>query len=100
MTPLRERFIEDLRLRNRAPNTIECYVRHVRQFAEHFRRSPEQVGIEEIRQYQLHLLERKVSWSCFNQSGMMHLSVNLLRGKDLADSDRRLAGDWAIFSRR
>lgn len=67
MTPLRERFIDDLRLRNRAPDTIECYVRHVRQFAKHFGRSPERLGTEEIRQYQLHLLERKVSWSSFNQ---------------------------------
>lgn len=67
MTPLRTRFIEDLKLRNRAPETIEAYVRHVRQFAEHFRRSPEALGPEEIRQYQLHLIDRQLSFSTINQ---------------------------------
>jgi len=67
MTPLRERFIQDLQLRNRAPDTIEAYVQQVARFARHFHRSPETLGPEEVRQYQLHLLERKVSWSTFNQ---------------------------------
>ena len=68
MTPLRKRMIEDLQLRNRSPNTIKCYVGHVRRFARHFGCSPERLGPEEARQYQLHLLETKVSWSNFNQS--------------------------------
>jgi integrase/recombinase XerD len=68
MTPLRERFIQDLQLRNRAPDTIEAYVQQVTHFARHFHRSPETLGPEEVRQYQLHLLERKVSWSTFNQA--------------------------------
>jgi hypothetical protein len=34
MTPLRQRFIEDLQLRNRAPKTIEAYVLQVRKFAQ------------------------------------------------------------------
>ncbi len=67
MTPLRQRFIEDLQLRNRTPNTIEIYVRHVRDFAAHFGRSPEHLKPEDIRAYQLHLLQRPVSWSAFNQ---------------------------------
>ena len=68
MTPLRKRFIEDLQLRNRSPNTIDCYVSHLARFARYFGRSPEHLGPEETRQYQLHLLERKLSWSYFNQS--------------------------------
>lgn len=67
MTPLRQRFLEDLRLRNRSPKTICCYLRHVTQFARYFGRSPEGLGPEQARQYQLHLLERKLSWSSFNQ---------------------------------
>jgi site-specific recombinase XerD len=67
MTPLRQRFVEDLQLRNRSPRTIETYVRHVKGFAAHFGRSPEQLGPDEVREYQLHLLQRKVSWSAFNQ---------------------------------
>ncbi len=38
------------------------------QFARYFRRSPDQLTSEHARQYQLHLLQKKVSWSTFNQS--------------------------------
>jgi integrase len=68
MTPLRRRFIDDLRLRNKSPRTIETYVLRVVQFARHFGRSPELLGPEELRGYQQHLLARQVSWSMFNQS--------------------------------
>jgi integrase/recombinase XerD len=68
MTPLRQRLVDDLRLRNYSPRTIEIYVAHVARFAKHFGRSPELLGAEEVRAFQLHLLERKVSWSQFNQS--------------------------------
>jgi integrase/recombinase XerD len=69
MTPLRQRMLEDLRLRNYAPKTQEIYVDHVARFARHFGRSPEALGPEEIRAYQLHLMqEKKASWSSFNQA--------------------------------
>jgi len=67
MTPLRQRFIDDLRLRNYARRTIDTYVCQVVCFARHFGRSPEVLGPDDIRAYQLHLLERRVSWSTFNQ---------------------------------
>jgi len=60
-------MIEDLKIRNRSPRTIGTYVQHVAQFARHFGRSPELLGPEEVRQYQLHLLEKKISFSTFNQ---------------------------------
>lgn len=68
MTPLRQRFIDDLRLRNKSPRTIETYVLRVALFARHFGRSPEVLGPEEIRSYQQDLLARQVSWSQFNQA--------------------------------
>ena len=67
MTVLRQRMIDDLRIRNRSPRTIETYVHHVARFARHFGRSPELLGAEEIRTYQLHLIEQDTSWSLFNQ---------------------------------
>jgi site-specific recombinase XerD len=68
MTPLRQRFIDDLRLRNYARRTIDTYVGRVACFAKHFGRSPELLGPQEVRDFQLHLLERRVSWSSFNQA--------------------------------
>jgi integrase/recombinase XerD len=68
MTPLRQRFIDDLRLRNYARRTIETYVSRVACFAKHFGRSPELLGVNEVRDFQLHLLQQRVSWSSFNQA--------------------------------
>lgn len=69
MTPLRQRLLEDLQRRNYAPKTIACYVLHVAQFARHFGRSPEQLGADEIRTWQLHLLQvKRASWSAYNQA--------------------------------
>jgi site-specific recombinase XerD len=52
-------MLEDLQIRNYAPSTVECYVRSVADFARHFRRSPVQLGSEEIRSWQLYLLRDK-----------------------------------------
>jgi integrase/recombinase XerD len=68
MTSLRQRLIQDMQLRNLAPETIRGYVYYVARFSKYFGRSPEQLTPEHARQYQLHLLEKKVSWSTFNQS--------------------------------
>ena len=68
MTPLRQRFVDDLRLRNYSPRTIEAYVAGVARLAKHFGRSPDQLGTEEVRAFQLHLVGLRVSWSLFNQT--------------------------------
>ena len=62
VSPLRQRMIEDMTVRNFAPNTQESYLRQVSLFARHFGKSPDQLGPEEIRTYQIYLAEeRKVS---------------------------------------
>lgn len=68
MTPLRRRLCEDLALRNYSPRTVQCYVAAIAAFAKHFGRSPDQLGPEEIRSYQLHLIAKQASWSAFNQA--------------------------------
>lgn len=44
MTSLRQRFIEDLQLRNRSPRTVECYVFHLKKFACYFGQAPDRVA--------------------------------------------------------
>jgi integrase/recombinase XerD len=64
MTSLRQRMIEDMQIRNLAVHTQETYVIQVSMFARHFSRSPELLGPEEIRTYQVYLTnERKLATS-------------------------------------
>jgi integrase/recombinase XerD len=51
MTELRKRMIESLQLRGLSERTQEAYVRAVRQLAEHYHKSPDQISEEELRQY-------------------------------------------------
>jgi site-specific recombinase XerD len=55
-TPLRQRMIDDMQIRNYSPHTIAAYVRFVARFAEHYDRSPDRLGLEEIRDYQVFLV--------------------------------------------
>src|ERR1700692_4119036 len=64
MTPLRQRMTEDMQVRNLSPHTQNSYVQQVSLFARHFDKSPEQLGPEEIRAYQVYLTnERKLATS-------------------------------------
>ena len=67
MTPLRQRMIEDMRIRNFATTTERSYIHYVADFAKHFNRSPEELDLEAVRQYQLYLSEdRKLSPQSIN----------------------------------
>lgn len=59
MTSLRRQMIEDMQIRNLAVNTQESYVRQVSRFARHFKKSPELLGPEQIRAYQVYLTKEK-----------------------------------------
>jgi len=59
MTPLRQRMLEDMRIRNLAVNTQEAYVQQVSLFARYFNQSPERLGPEQIRAYQVYLTTDK-----------------------------------------
>jgi integrase/recombinase XerD len=62
MTPLRQRMLEDMQIRNLSPHTQASYVQQVSQFARHFSKSPVELGPEDIRTYQVYLTnERKLA---------------------------------------
>lgn len=87
MTPLRQRYLEDLQVRNRSPKTQRLYVACGSLYARHFRKAPERLGPEDIRAYQLSLgHDTQVSWRRFNQR------VCALRFLDRVT----LGKDWAI----
>ena len=49
MTPLRQRMLEDMQVRNLSPHTQASYCQQVSQFARYFGKSPEDLGPEDIR---------------------------------------------------
>jgi len=57
MTPLRQRMLEDMGIRNFAENTQQSYLQWVSLFARHFARSPNSPGPEQVREHQVHLVE-------------------------------------------
>ena len=59
MTPLRQRMLEDMQVRNLSPHTQASYTQQVAQFARHFGQSPDTLGPEEIRAYQVYLTNDK-----------------------------------------
>jgi integrase/recombinase XerD len=81
VTTLRQRMLEDLQIRNYAPTTVTAYVRGVAEFAKHFGKSPDQLGAEQIREYQLFLIKEKgVALPTYIQivSGLRFLYTNTL----------------------
>ena len=73
-TPLRQRMTEDMQVRNLARNTQTSYVQQVSLFARHFNKSPELLGPEDIRTYQVYLTnERKLA------PGSVVIAVSALR---------------------
>jgi integrase/recombinase XerD len=68
ISPLRRRMIEDMTIRNLSPSTQQSYIYAVAKFSRHFARSPDRLGLEDVRAYQLHLIAQQRSWSHINQT--------------------------------
>ena len=60
-------MIDDMMVRNLSPATQQSYIYAVAKFSRHFNRSPDRLGLEDVRAYQLHLIAQKRSWSHINQ---------------------------------
>ena len=59
MTPLRQRMVEDMQLRNFSAQTMRASLHGVAACAQHFHTSPEHLGPEHVRTYQLFLVQDK-----------------------------------------
>ena len=68
MSPLRRRMIEDMTVRNLSPATQRSYLHAVSKFSRFFARSPERLGLEEVRAFQVHLVSAGISWPALNQT--------------------------------
>jgi integrase/recombinase XerD len=61
ISPLRQRMIEDMRMRKLAPHTQTGYIRAVRKFARYLKRSPDTATAEDLRNFQLYLVDHGAS---------------------------------------
>ena len=68
MSPLRRRMIEDMTVRNLSPATQRSYLHAVTKFSRYFGRSPERLGLEDVRAFQVHLVSNGISWPGLNQT--------------------------------
>src|SRR5689334_8191184 len=87
VTPLRQRMLDDMRLRNMAAGTCRSYVRSVADFSAFHGRSPDELTLEDVRDYQLHLVARglKAASICPIMSALRFLyAVTLDRPEDAA----------------
>lgn len=67
MNPLRQKMVNDMKLRRFAPNTQEVYVSAVAGLAKHYKKSPDLLGKEQVQAYLLHLMDdRQLSWGTCN----------------------------------
>lgn len=95
MTPLRQRMLEDLQLRNYSPTTVRIYLHAITEFARHFGAPPDQLDAEHIRRYQVFLIkEKQVSQPTFVQV------VCALRFFYIHTLNRKIAMDRIPFPRR
>lgn len=61
VTPLRQRMLEDMRMRKLEPRTQEAYIRAVRKLAAYLHRSPDTATVEDLRNFQLYLVDTGTS---------------------------------------
>jgi integrase/recombinase XerD len=89
MTPLRQRMLHDMQIRNFAETTQQTYLLQVSSFARHFHRSPELLGPEEIRAWLVYLREeRKLAPGSLGPTiGALRFLYRVTLKRDWSDED-------------
>lgn len=88
ISPLRQRMIDDMKMRNMSPCSQAVYIRAVASFAKHFQQSPDRLGPEDVRAYRLHLIARGLKASSINPiiGGLRFFYTITLARKDMLDA--------------
>ena len=68
LSPLRRRMIDDMTVRNLSPATQRSYIYAVTKFSRYFQRSPDRLGLEDVRAFQVYLVSTGISWPALNQT--------------------------------
>ena len=68
VSPLRRRMIDDMSLRNLSPATQRSYLHAVAKFSRYFGRSPDRMGLEDVRAFQVYLVSQGISWPTLSQT--------------------------------
>ena len=89
ISPLRQRMIDDMTMRNMSANTQETYIRSVAQFCAFHRRSPDQLGVEQVRDFHLHLVSRGLTANSIGvkMAALRFFYDTTLRRPDIAAAD-------------
>lgn len=84
MTPRRQRFINDLRLKNFSDGIIKVYVYAVEKFSRFLGRSPDESAAQDVRAFLIHELDRGVSrsYSVIQRNALRHLYLDTLGRTD------------------
>jgi integrase/recombinase XerD len=104
ISPLRQRMIDDMKIRNMSPNTQYIYISAVARFSAYHRRSPDKLGLEDIRNYHLHLVSRNLKPTTINpiMGALRFFYGKTLGQKDIVDEipyARRADSLPAVLSR-
>jgi integrase/recombinase XerD len=68
VSPLRRRMIDDMSLRNLSPATQRSYLHAVLKFSRYSDRSPERLGLDNVRAFHVYLVAQGISWSALNKT--------------------------------
>ena len=83
VSPLRRRMIDDMSLRNLSPATQRSYLHAVSKFSRYSGRSPERLGLEDVRAFQVYLVAQGISWPA------LYIALGIL-----PDGTKEILGIW------
>ena len=84
LIPLRRRMIEDMTVHNMSLATQRSYIGAVSKFSRYFGKSPERLGVEDVRAFQVHRVSTGISWPGLNQ---IVCALRFFNGVTLGEAD-------------